>query len=231
MKERAETYSEKIINVSPEGIVTVGKKLKVKQINKAACKIFGIKDPADIIGYPVSRIMDEYDFVKMISQDETQVTDEVFLADYNVYLERIFICDPERTLFTCIMRDVTKARQRRNKIQKTKIHAADLADDIIANQLRIVHEIASLLGETAAETKVAVHDLKEASCLMRTAMMMRKRTNRCRNTVWDISVISRNKNGETLCGDSVRSNGTTMTRQSSSPTVSAAASRPTSSPR
>ena len=32
-------------------------------------------------------------------------------------------------------------------------------------------------------------------------MMMRKRTNRCRNTVWDISVISRNKNGETLCGD------------------------------
>ena len=52
-----------------------------------------------------------------------------------------------------------------NKIQKTKIHAADLADDIIANQLRIVHEIASLLGETAAETKVAVHDLKEAIML------------------------------------------------------------------
>ena len=120
---------------------------------------------AEIIAELQSRIMDEYDFVKMISQDETQVTDEVFLADYNVYLERIFICDPERTLFTCIMRDVTKARQRRNKIQKTKIHAADLADDIIANQLRIVHEIASLLGETAAETKVAVHDLKEAIML------------------------------------------------------------------
>lgn len=32
-------------------------------------------------------------------------------------------------------------------------------------------------------------------------MMMRKRTNRCSNTVWDISVISCNKDGETLCGD------------------------------
>ena len=32
-------------------------------------------------------------------------------------------------------------------------------------------------------------------------MMMRKRTNRYSNTVWDISVISRNKDGETLCGD------------------------------
>ena len=32
-------------------------------------------------------------------------------------------------------------------------------------------------------------------------MMMRKRTNRCSNTVWYISVISRHKDGETLCGD------------------------------
>lgn len=165
MKERAETYSEKIINVSPEGIVTVGKDLKVSQINKAACKIFGIKDATDIIGYPVSRIMDEYDFVRLMGMDDSQFTDQVFLAEYNVYLERIFICDPEKTLFTCIMRDVTKLRQHKNKIQKTKVHAAELADVIIDNQLRIVHEIASLLGETAAETKVAVHDLKEAIML------------------------------------------------------------------
>ena len=40
-----------------------------------------------------------------------------------------------------------------------------LADVIIDNQLRIVHQIAGLLGETAAETKVAVHDLKQAILL------------------------------------------------------------------
>ena len=165
MKEKAETYSEKIINVSPEGIITVSKQLKVKQINNAACRIFGIKDPSDIIGYPVSRIMDEYDFVKLMSIDDTQYTDQIFLADYNVYLERIFICDPQRTIFTCIMRDVTRSRQRKSQLQRTKMHAADLADNIIDKQLRIVHEIASLLGETAAETKVAVHDLKEAILL------------------------------------------------------------------
>ncbi len=165
MKEKAETYSEKIINVSPEGIITVGKSLKVRQINKAACRIFGIKDTADIVGYPVSRIMDEYDFVKLMGMDDTQYTDRVYLAEYNVYLERIFICDPERTVYTCIMRDVTQSRQRREQVQKTKLHAAELADVIIDNQLRIVHQIAGLLGETAAETKVAVHDLKQAILL------------------------------------------------------------------
>ena len=165
MIKKAETYSEKIINVSPEGIITVGKDLKVQQINAAACRIFGIKDTADIVGYPVSRIMDEYDFVKLMGMEETQYTDRVYLAEYNVYLERIFICDPERTLYTCIMRDVTQSRQRREQVQKTKLHAAELADVIIDNQLRIVHQIASLLGETAAETKVAVHDLKQAILL------------------------------------------------------------------
>ena len=109
--------------------------------------------------------MDEYDFVKLMSIDDTQYTDQIFLADYNVYLERIFICDPQRTIFTCIMRDVTRARQRKSQLQRTKMHAADLADNIIDKQLRIVHEIASLLGETAAETKVAVHDLKDAILL------------------------------------------------------------------
>ena len=153
------------MNVSPEGILTVGTNLKVQQINAAACQIFGIKDPADIVGYPVSRIMDDYDFVRLMGMDETQYTDRVYLAEYNVYLERIFMCDPERTLYTCIMRDETASRRRKEQVQKTQMHAAELADRIIDNQLRIVHQIANLLGETAAETKVAVHDLKQAILL------------------------------------------------------------------
>lgn len=165
MIKKAETYSEMIINIAPEGIISVDRDLKVRQINRAACRIFGIRDTGDIVGYPVSRIMDEYDFVKLMGMDENQYTDRVYLAEYNVYLERVFICDADRTVYTCIMRDVTLSRQRREQVQKTKLHAAEIADDLMENQLRIVHQIASLLGETAAETKVAVHDLKQAILL------------------------------------------------------------------
>ena len=44
---------------------------------------------------------------------------------------------------------------------KAKTQAANMADDIVERQQRIAHEIASLLGETVAETKVAISDLKE----------------------------------------------------------------------
>ena len=38
----------------------------------------------------------------------------------------------------------------------------EVADRVVEKQMRIVQEIASLLGETAAETKIALQKLKEA---------------------------------------------------------------------
>ena len=37
----------------------------------------------------------------------------------------------------------------------------DVANKVVDKQMRIVQEIASLLGETAAETKIALTKLKE----------------------------------------------------------------------
>lgn len=160
MKEKAESYSDKIVDVSPNAIISVGRDLRVKQINQAACDIFHIGKREDIIGYPVSRIMDEFDFVRMLSGDGRQIQNYTYLSDYSVYLEQVFICDEDKEIVTCIMKNVTQSRQKRNQIRQVKLRTASMADDIVEKQMRIAHEIASLLGETVAETKVAVNDLK-----------------------------------------------------------------------
>ena len=160
MKEKAESYSDKIVDVSPNAIISVGRDLRVKQINQAACEIFHIRKREDIIGYPVSRIMDEFDFVRMLSGDGRQIQNYTYLSDYNVYLEQVFICDEDKEIVTCIMKNVTQSRQKRNQIRQVKLRTASMADEIVEKQMRIAHEIASLLGETVAETKVAVNDLK-----------------------------------------------------------------------
>ena len=41
--------------------------------------------------------------------------------------------------------------------------AVEIADQVVDKQMRIVQEIAMLLGETAAETKIALTKLKEVS--------------------------------------------------------------------
>ena len=61
-----------------------------------------------------------------------------------------------------IMRDVTdevEAHERKENISRKTV---EVADKVVEKQMRIVQEIASLLGETAAETKIALTKLKES---------------------------------------------------------------------
>ena len=50
-------------------------------------------------------------------------------------------------------------RSKKESISKQTI---ETADRVVEKQMRIVQEIASLLGETAAETKIALTKLKES---------------------------------------------------------------------
>ena len=61
-----------------------------------------------------------------------------------------------------IMRDVTDEVAEREKKEMLSRHTIEVADKVVEKQMRIVQGIASLLGETAAETKIALTKLKES---------------------------------------------------------------------
>ena len=70
--------------------------------------------------------------------------------------------DREARVLICIMRDVTDEQLEREKRIDVIRQTAEVADTVVEKQMRIVQEIASLLGETAAETKIALSKLKES---------------------------------------------------------------------
>lgn len=160
MKAKAESFSDKIISITPNAIVTVDRDLIVQQINDAACKIFGITDVNDIIGAPISRIMDEFDFVRVVAEEENAISKRVYLAEYGKYVEQSFVYDKNSNIVICIMMDITQRELKRDLITKKKNEAVEITDKIVDKQMQIVHEIASLLGETTAETKLALTNLK-----------------------------------------------------------------------
>ena len=55
--------------------------------------------------------------------------------------------------------DEETVREQKENISKQTV---EIADKVVDKQMRIVQEIASLLGETAAETKIALSKLKES---------------------------------------------------------------------
>ena len=60
------------------------------------------------------------------------------------------------------MRDITDEEKEREKKENISKQTIETADKVVDKQMRIVQEIASLLGETAAETKIALTKLKES---------------------------------------------------------------------
>ena len=86
----------------------------------------------------------------------------VYLAEYSRYVEQTIVYDREYRLIVCIMRDVTDEEKQREKKESISRQTVEIADKVVDKQMRIVQEIASLLGETAAETKIALSKLKES---------------------------------------------------------------------
>ena len=85
-----------------------------------------------------------------------------YLAEYKKYVEQTVVYDREYRLLICIMRDVTDEESEREKKENISRKTVEIADKVVDKQMRIVQEIASLLGETAAETKIALTKLKES---------------------------------------------------------------------
>ena len=59
------------------------------------------------------------------------------------------------------MKDVTYEEIMREQKAEQSKSAVEITDRVVKKQMRVVQEIASLLGETTAETKIALTKLKE----------------------------------------------------------------------
>ena len=162
LKEKAETFSDNIVKNTPNGIFVLNEQLEVQQINEAAQKIMNVRTATDVLGENVIRILDPSIFYDVIEKNR-QVRDErIYFAEYSRYVELTIVYERASRLLICIMRDVTDEENEREKKERIGRQTIEVADKVVDKQMRIVQEIASLLGETAAETKIALTKLKES---------------------------------------------------------------------
>ena len=162
LKDKAESFSDAIVKNTPNGLIVLNEQLEVQQINDAARKMMNIRSANDIVGDQVVRILDPVVFMNVLRDKRSVRNERVFLAEYRRYVEQTVIYDQESRLLICIMRDITDEQDEREKKEKISRQTIEVADKVVDKQMRIVQEIASLLGETAAETKIALAKLKES---------------------------------------------------------------------
>jgi len=162
MRERAESLSDKIIGSTPNAILVVGEDLTVQQMNSAACRLFGLERQDAAVHKPVDDFLDPVDFV-FVMEDGRPIKDKkVWLENRERCVEETIVYDIENKLLLAIMKDITTQEQEDRHAQELRRQTLEVTDKIIQKQMRTVQEIASLLGETTAETKVALTKLRGA---------------------------------------------------------------------
>ncbi len=162
LQKKAEGFSDRIVNNTPNGIIVLNDAFEVQQINQSAMDIMNIRSATDVLGEQVVRIMDPQVFLEVKKTRFNVRNRRVYLAEYKRYVELTVVYDFDNRLYIGIMRDITDEEKQKEKKESISRQTIETADKVVDKQMRIVQEIASLLGETAAETKIALTKLKES---------------------------------------------------------------------
>jgi iron only hydrogenase large subunit-like protein len=159
IRSKAERLTNVIFEYSPNIILIVDKDMKVKEINPVGEEIFEIKAD-DIKNKPLCTIMDDSDFILAMESEQNIVSKKKFAYNNKTIVIESIMLLKKHGILLAIMRNITEIEKDKIELEKVKEKTLDGAQEVIEKQMRVAQEIASLLGETTAETKVILTKLK-----------------------------------------------------------------------
>lgn len=160
--ENAESISNLIIKHSPNGIIVVDALHKIKEINPSAIAMLHLQNYS-VKGFEIEAIIHSDQLKEMLATgiDGVKYFVDEYVEGQYVY-EHALIPIEEEKAFVIILMDLTAKRKQQEKLKEIRKETIDSTQKVIDKQMRVVQEIASLLGETTAETKMVLTKLNKA---------------------------------------------------------------------
>lgn len=157
MREKAESMGNVIIENSPNGLIVADFDLKIHEINRRAQAMIGSSS--------TEYVFDCFDpsAAFRAAENMTQVhVDKMRLDKTGKYVDINIVPLAKEKSLLIVLTDITDKVNYDEELNKVKRDTLAVTDTVIEKQMRVAQEIASLLGETTAETKVALLKLKDA---------------------------------------------------------------------
>lgn len=162
MRKKAESLAVAVVHKSPEGIIIVNSDMEIVDANATAMDMLGMGGtPESLTAQPLNDFFSPLDFYLAYTQKRNVEVHKQFIRSTQRYVD-ITICNmEENNLIFGQMKDVTDEVSYEKKLEHLRNETLETTDKVIMKQMRVAQEIASLLGETTAETKVALLNLKK----------------------------------------------------------------------
>lgn len=156
MSESKKSLWEILWDYDPNGLLVVDLHMTIKLVNQAFCDMVK-KDRNDLIGRSAADIIDDVDdFQEVWQTQEILKAKEKTYAQYDMHVRKVIFPIKDEEIIACIMVDVTHEWKRRMEWAKIQNETIERVHHVVDDQMRVVQQIAGLLGETTAETKVSM---------------------------------------------------------------------------
>lgn len=160
MSQISETLANVTLSVSPDYIIAVDRDLRVRECNLAAQHLLKVTR-SEITGRRIEEFLDPVDFALAIAEERSIPLHKASYEDRGIIVNQTVVYIPEQGLAIAFLHDVTKQEAEAEAVNKLKLETMEMAQNVIDKQMTVAQEIASLLGETTAETKVTLTKLKD----------------------------------------------------------------------
>lgn len=161
LKEIAEEEHSRLIANSPNGICMLDEDDIVLLTNPKFDQLFNQNNGISAIGIPIDYIIECTEFSEILKQKENNksailkvnTTDKDFLVN--------FVYDSQKKQTTVFFMDITLYEKNKADLERLKKDTLEKTSEVINKQMRVVQEIAGLLGETTAETRMSLNGLRQ----------------------------------------------------------------------
>jgi len=160
MRSKAESMTNIIFDQSPNIIMLIDDELNIKEFNPTSERLLKIS-AQEAKDKPIGLLMDDSSFIDVISSRTSIYKQKLSLAQYGLVFMTNLVYLEKQKLILAIMTDITLDEKRQEELARVKNNTLEAAQKVITKQMRVAQEIAGLLGETTAETKVILTKLKE----------------------------------------------------------------------
>ena len=159
MKERAESFANCLLTETPNITIMVDEELNIVEFNRAAEKVFRITR-AEALKKCIYELMDPSDFEFVFTSHQSISDKKVEMKEYGITTLQNIIYVPKDKIAMGIFKDITHEEKELENKYKLRAETMEMAQKVIDKQMVAAQQIASLLGETTAETKVTLTKLK-----------------------------------------------------------------------
>jgi PAS domain S-box-containing protein len=158
MRRRSESLRQVVMDVTPDSILIVDDALTIQDMSPSMERLFNCK-LADVAGNPLSALFPAMDDFIQVRDTGLPVIGRVRRLKEDIIVEQTIVRVEKQALVVAILRDITEREQEQEKFNTLREEALERTREVVGKQMRVAHQIAQLLGETTAESKMIVSNL------------------------------------------------------------------------